>query len=67
MNKDFVPLGYTYGYKQMTYLLWDPGFSDPNTFPKGAMVCFGVFGEVRSRQAGPNLLLPVANGYGELV
>jgi len=40
-NHDYVPLGYTYELKQMTYLVWDPGYSDPQSYPKGAFVCFG--------------------------
>jgi prepilin-type N-terminal cleavage/methylation domain-containing protein len=40
-NKDFVPLGYLYGLKQMSYVMFDPGFTDPKNYPKGAFVGLG--------------------------
>ena len=40
-NKDFVPLGYTYDFKQMNYLLWEPGMQDLKSYPKGAFVTLG--------------------------
>jgi prepilin-type N-terminal cleavage/methylation domain-containing protein len=40
-NKDFIPLGYAYGLKQMSYVMFDPGFTDPKNYPKGGFIGFG--------------------------
>src|SRR4051794_11270925 len=40
-NRDFVPLGYLYSLKQMSYVMFDPGYSDPKNNPAGAFVGLG--------------------------